>query len=95
MDTRDVRQAPLSVGFPRQEYSSGLSCPPSGDLSNPGIQPRSPALQADSLPSEPPGKSIKCLLSTFIHLLNQLFIQPFIKHWPHATTSAEYVAHGD
>ena len=42
--------------FSRQEYWSGLPCPPPGDLPNPGIEPRSPALQADSLPSEPPGK---------------------------------------
>ena len=38
-----------------QEYWSGLPCPPLGDLPNPGIKPRSPALQADSLPTEPPG----------------------------------------
>jgi len=44
------------MGFSRQEYWSGLLCPPPGDLPNPGIKPRSPALQADSLPSEPPGK---------------------------------------
>ena len=43
-------------GFSRQEYRSGLPCPPPGDLPNPGIEPRSPTLQADSLPSEPPGK---------------------------------------
>ena len=43
-------------GFSRQEYWSGLPCPPPGDLPNPGIKPRSPALQADSLPTEPPGK---------------------------------------
>ena len=43
-------------GFSRQEYWSGLPCPPPGDLPSPGIKPRSPALQADSLPSEPPGK---------------------------------------
>ena len=47
---------PLSMGFPRQEYWSGLPCPPPGDLPDPGVEPRSPALQADSLPSEPPGK---------------------------------------
>ena len=40
----------------RQEYWSGLPCPPPGDLPNPGIEPRSPALQADSLPAEPQGK---------------------------------------
>jgi len=40
--------APLSMRFPRQEYWSGLPCPPPGDLPNPGIKPRSPALQTDS-----------------------------------------------
>ena len=43
-------------GFSRQEYWSGLPCPPQGDPPNPGLIPRSPALQADSFPSEPPGK---------------------------------------
>ena len=51
-----AHQAPLSMGFSRQEYWTGLSCPPQGDLPNPGIEPRSPLLQEDSLPSEPPGK---------------------------------------
>ena len=49
-----AHQAPLSMEFSRQEYLSGLPCPPPGDLSNPGIKPGSPALQADSLSSEPP-----------------------------------------
>ena len=49
-------QAPLSLGFPRQEYWSGLPFPPTGDLPDSGIEPGSPALQADSLPSEPSGK---------------------------------------
>ena len=48
-------QVPLSVGFPRQEYWSGLPFPSPGDLPDPGIEPGSPALQADSLPFEPPG----------------------------------------
>ena len=52
-----AHQAPLSMGFSRQAYWSGLPCPPPGDLPNPGIKPRSPASQADSL-SEPPGKPI-------------------------------------
>ena len=43
-------------GFSRQEYWSGLPCPPPGDLPNPGMEPRSPALQVDSLPAEPQGK---------------------------------------
>ena len=45
-------KAPLSMGFSRQEYWSGLPCPPPGHLSNPGIKPRSPTLQVDSLLSE-------------------------------------------
>ena len=49
-------QAPLSVGFSREEYWSGLPFPSPGDLPNPGIKPGSPALQADTLLSEPPGK---------------------------------------
>jgi len=49
-------QASLSMGFSRQEYWSGLPFPSPGDLPDPGIEPRSPALQADVLPSEPPGK---------------------------------------
>ena len=51
-------QAPLSMGFSRQEYWSGLPFPSPGHLPDPGIEPRSPALQADSLPTEPPEKSI-------------------------------------
>ena len=51
-------QAPLSMGFSRQEYWSGLSFPSPGDLPNPGMEPESPALQADALSSEPPGKPI-------------------------------------
>ena len=51
-----AHQAPLSIGFSRQEYWSGLPFPSPGGLPNPGIEPRSPALQADALTSEPPGK---------------------------------------
>ena len=51
-----ARQAPLSMGSSRQEYWSGLPFPSPGDLPNAGIEPESPALQADSLPSEPPEK---------------------------------------
>ena len=50
-------QAPLSMGFSRQEYWSGLPFPSPGDLPDPGMEPRPPTLQADSLPSEPPGSS--------------------------------------
>ena len=49
----------LPMEFSRQEYWSGLPFPSPGDLPDPGIDPRPPTLQADSLPSEPPGKPIK------------------------------------
>ena len=52
-----AHQAPPSVGFSRQEYWSGLPFPSPGDLPNPGIEPRSPAFQADTLTSALTGKS--------------------------------------
>ena len=55
-------QAPLSMGFPRHEYWSELPFPSPGDLPNAGIEPRSPALQADALSSEPPGKPYSTIL---------------------------------
>ena len=51
-------QAPPSMEFSRQEYWSGLPFPSPGDLHGPGIEPGSLALQADALPSEPPGKGM-------------------------------------
>ena len=51
-------QTPLSMGFPRQEYWSGLPFPSPGGLFDPGTEPMSPSLQACSLPSEPPGKPV-------------------------------------
>ena len=48
--------APLSMGFSRQEYWSGWPFPSAGDLPDPGSEPGFPAFQAESLPSEPPGK---------------------------------------
>ena len=48
-----ARQAPLSIGFSRQEHWSGLPFPSPGDLPDPGFEPGPPALQADALPSEP------------------------------------------
>ena len=63
-------QAPLSMGFSRQEFWNGFLCPPARNLPGPGIEPASPvspAFQVDSLPTEPPGmaihhKSVKLLL---------------------------------
>ena len=51
-----VYQAPPSMGFSRQEYWSGLPFPSPGDFPDPGIEPGSPAFQADALTSEPAGK---------------------------------------
>ena len=53
-----AHQAPLSLEFSRQEYWSGLPFPSPGDLPDPGIEPRSPALQVGSLLTELPGKAI-------------------------------------
>ena len=65
-----AHQAPLSMGFSRQEYWSGWPFPPPGHLSDPGIEPVSPALQADSLPTEPPGKPSS---PYFINMFKNLF----------------------
>ena len=57
--------SPLSMRFCKQGYWSGLPFPSPGDLPNPGIEPGSPALQADALPSEPPQKyNIKTTTAT-------------------------------
>ena len=58
-----VSQAPLSMEFSRWEYWSGLLFPSPGDVPNPENEPESPALQADSLPSEPPGKPFCIIIS--------------------------------
>ena len=76
------------MGISRQEYWSGLPCPPSGDLPDPGIEPTSPvspALQVDSLPTESPGKPITDLgsvsksrditLLTKVHIVKAMLFQ--------------------
>ena len=71
-----VGQALLSMEFSRLEYCSVFPFPSSGDLPNPGIKPRSLALQADSLPSEPPRKSFLRILAqkfTYRHVLKNVF----------------------
>ena len=65
-------QAPLSMEFSRQEYWCGLPFPSPRNLSDPGVKPRCPTLQADSLPSEPPGELQSCIkkcykISTHYH----------------------------
>ena len=53
------RQAPLSMGFPRQEYWSGLPFPSPGELPDPGIKPTTPALAGRFFTTEPPGKPLR------------------------------------
>ena len=72
-------QPPLAMGFSRQEYWSGLTFPSPEDLPDPEIKPRCPALQADSLPSEPPGHSSIYHLSVSICLSLCLSIYPWRK----------------
>ena len=71
-----AHQAPLCLGFSRQECWSGLTFLPPGDLPHPGIEPASPvspALQVDSLPGEPMGKPLHSLLNHFLVLLLNSF----------------------
>ena len=63
-------RAPPSVGFSRQECLSGLLLPSPGDLPDPGIEPGSPTLLADALPSEPPGKPLHCVAEMKINAEN-------------------------
>ena len=69
-----MHQAPPSMGFSRQEYRSVLLFPSPGDLHDPRMEPRSPTLQADALPSEPLGKLILAysILSSLDLALNKL-----------------------
>ena len=73
-------QALLSLGFPRQEYWGGLPFPPPGGLPDPGIKPGSPALQADSLPSKPPGKPCKIILNLNYLSTNGFWFHEFPMH---------------
>ena len=82
-DPRDCsRRAPLSMGFSRQEYWSGLPFPPPGDLSEPGIEPVSPmstTQQADSLPLSHWGHGIH---SVYMLIPNSQFLPPHaFPHW--------------
>ena len=69
--------APLSMGFSRQEYWNGFPFLPLGNLPDPGSEPVSPALQADSLPTEPPGKPNKLTLLLLSLSRVQLSVTPW------------------
>ena len=75
-------QAPLSMGFSRLEYWSGLPIPPPGDLPYPEIGPRSP-LQVDSLPSEPLGKPKCSLIYCYFLVLKPLILRFPLGNQPH------------
>ena len=89
-------QAPPSMGFSRQEYWNGVPFPSLEDLPDPGIKPGSPTLQAETLPSEPPGKppfllrwnekNLKNILQFFLIISKvPLFMEPrfaFLCPWP-------------
>ena len=79
-------QAPRSMGFSRQEYWSGLPFPSPGDLPNPGIEPGSPALQTDALPSEPLGKLEPIPNSSLISLYSQSHSNMFARARAHTHT---------
>ena len=64
-------QSPLSMGFSRQEYWNGLPFPSPRDLPDPGFKPRSPALQVDSLPTEPQAKPSIFLAKGKLNSLSQ------------------------
>ena len=67
-----VYQAPLSLGFPRQEYWSELPFPSPGALPNPGIEPTSPALTGRFFTTEPPGKPL-CMVCICLYLYSNTF----------------------
>ena len=81
-----MSQAPLSMEFSRQDYWSGLPFPSAGDLPNPGIKTKSPALQADSLPSEPPRKHLVFII---IPLNKQNYLLHFINENSSLTDAAK------
>ena len=77
-------QAPLFMEFSRPEYQSGQLFPPLGDLPNPGIEPRSPTMQADSLLSEPPGKP-------FTWLIPRYYVKVHFIHFPCYAFTVNYL----
>ena len=86
-----ARQAPVSIGFSRQEYCSGLPFPPLGDLPNVGIEAMSSALQAEFLASDPPGKPSKIAFHCFyFFLINNIAFMPKSVSHVHSGSIKEY-----
>ena len=82
-------KAPVSMKFSRQEFRSGLPFPSPGDLPNPRIEPRFPAMQADSLPSEPPekpqGNKTSIIPSSTAHNSTSIFYIKIVTSWTFST----------
>ena len=76
-----ARQAPLSMGFSRQGYWSGLQFPSPRDVPNSGFEPGSPALHVDSLPTEPPGKPTLVMMKIYIQIDNRVTSNEGIRSW--------------
>ena len=87
-----AHQAPPSMGFSRQEYWSGLPFPSPGNFPNPGIKSRSPALQADSLPTELQGKPIIIQVAQ-LHKFKRASQVALVVKNPRASTR-DYKRHG-
>ena len=73
-----AHQAPLSMEFSKQEYRSGLPFPSPRDLPDPEMEPRSPTLQAVSLPSEPPGKPICASISIYLSIYLSVYLSIYL-----------------
>ena len=90
-------QAPLSMGFSRQEYWSQLPFPSPGDLPEAGIKPRSPTLQADALTSEPPGKlslwGCFYFVAIMVLIAMNVNVQDFV--WTYVFNSLGYIQEGN
>ena len=78
-----AHQALLSMGILQEEYWSGLPFPPPGELPASGIEPGSPALQADCLTTEPPGKSLVGLIAQCVSnsTKERQHVEEYEKHW--------------
>ena len=77
-----ARQVPLSMGFPRQGYWSGLPFPSPVDLPNPGVEPASPALAGGFFTTETIGKPIKDVLIVFFFFFFFFFVKDFSRNIP-------------
>ena len=97
-----AHQDPMSLGFSRQEYWTGLPCPPPGDPPNPGIEPApnhafcAPTLQADCLPAEPLGKPLLLVFTyslIFHSTLYRILVEFTFRHLPWFISLITFASH--